>query len=415
MTQTPVCIIGAGPAGLTASLFLSRMGVEHILVERSAFPRDKVCGESFDGKVFHLLNRLDPDWQKEMDELGMLHRCRAYSLTNSRGYKLSIRFPDQHTPKLHIKRKEFDAFLLEKARLEAPCTVFLQTRAQKIIRKEDGVLIKTDKGTIQSRLLIISSGATSLIGAKEKKKEQKNNRFLFARAYFEGLPPAGEKPELEIFFLRRPFKGCLLFCPLADGQTNVEIGMEQREWKRSRRPLNQLLQETLRQDPFRRRIKEARPLSTVKTTAMTLSTARRSYSVERCLLAGSAAGSVNPVTGFGVGHAMSMGKLAAEQAALALETDDYSASFLKAYDRKVRKKLGREIFLSHLVTHLQKHIDVLEPIIYLMSRGRVLSDILSDHRLIQNLFNPLFYWRHWRSAISRKKHSGKRIEHTEKI
>jgi len=40
-----VIIIGAGPAGSTVSTLLSRAGLRALLLEKSRFPREKLCGE----------------------------------------------------------------------------------------------------------------------------------------------------------------------------------------------------------------------------------------------------------------------------------------------------------------------------------------------------------------------------------
>ncbi|MCB0530144.1 MAG: FAD-dependent monooxygenase, partial [Saprospiraceae bacterium] len=58
--QTEICIIGAGPAGATASLFLAKMGIPHLIVDAAVFPRDKVCGDGLDLKVVRVLRHLDP-------------------------------------------------------------------------------------------------------------------------------------------------------------------------------------------------------------------------------------------------------------------------------------------------------------------------------------------------------------------
>ncbi len=402
MKSSSICIIGAGPAGLSASLFLSKAGIEHILIDRSSFPRDKVCGESFDGKVYHTLNRLDPDWLPELENRGMLQKCRTYSLTNSWGNKFVVQYPQEATPKIHIKRRDFDDFLLTKANISPQAHIFLNTKAQKFFKKENSIQIQTNKGLIQSDLLILCSGARSLIRSIITRPEKIKDRFLFARAYFKDIKKVSEQEELEIFFLRNPFKGCLLFCPVSAGEVNVEIGMHYKEWKRHQLPMDALLLESLKLPHFQSRFSNALQTAKIKSTAMNLSTAPRIYSQERILMAGAATGSLNPITGYGVGHAMVMGRLAAQQAALAIKKQKFNSTFLKGYDAQVKAKLQKEILLSNMLTKLQKRIDILEPLIYLLSKGHTISNILKDKNLAENVLNPRFYWKHWRSANSKK-------------
>jgi len=40
-----VIVVGAGPAGSTAATYLARSGVDVLLLEKSTFPREKVCGD----------------------------------------------------------------------------------------------------------------------------------------------------------------------------------------------------------------------------------------------------------------------------------------------------------------------------------------------------------------------------------
>ena len=113
--STKVCIVGGGPAGAVASLFLSKYGVAHVLVDRQVFPRDKVCGESFSGMVFHVLRELG--LLEVFEQRGIIFRTWRVVLKLRPDRTLRIAFPRTATPRIHAMRRYFDHELLKEAML----------------------------------------------------------------------------------------------------------------------------------------------------------------------------------------------------------------------------------------------------------------------------------------------------------
>lgn len=64
--EAPVIIIGAGPAGVGTSIYLSKAGIPHIIIEKETFPRDKVCGDACSGKTAFVLRKANPTWLQEI-------------------------------------------------------------------------------------------------------------------------------------------------------------------------------------------------------------------------------------------------------------------------------------------------------------------------------------------------------------
>ena len=65
--STDVIIVGAGPAGCASAIDLCRRGLDVIILDKAAFPRDKCCGDG-----------LTTDALRILDELGL----RPESITN---------------------------------------------------------------------------------------------------------------------------------------------------------------------------------------------------------------------------------------------------------------------------------------------------------------------------------------------
>jgi 2-polyprenyl-6-methoxyphenol hydroxylase-like FAD-dependent oxidoreductase len=56
-----VVVVGGGPAGTAAAVFLRQLGHEVVLVDEARFPRDKICGEGVSPEAWRLLARMGAD------------------------------------------------------------------------------------------------------------------------------------------------------------------------------------------------------------------------------------------------------------------------------------------------------------------------------------------------------------------
>ena len=52
-------IVGAGPAGSSAALYAEQLGLKTILVDKSFFPRDKICGDALSGKSIRYMRGIE--------------------------------------------------------------------------------------------------------------------------------------------------------------------------------------------------------------------------------------------------------------------------------------------------------------------------------------------------------------------
>ncbi|MEM1218501.1 MAG: NAD(P)/FAD-dependent oxidoreductase [Bacteroidota bacterium] len=380
-------IIGAGPAGAIASLYLSKSKQPHILLDRATFPREKVCGESYDGKVSHILNDLDPTWLPELLEQQILHRSWAYSLTNSKNQRLRVQFPTVRTPRLQGARKELDAFLVEKAQSHTSCDFRSGITVQGIRSTADGKeIILPDGSTLETPLVILATGAQAKLSAMPE-----GEGLLFARAYFKDLS-LPEAREVEVFFFRKPLQACLILCPLPRNRVNVEIGVTKKEFRQFKGSFQRLLEALLQENPaLAERFTQAQPEQSLKGTFLQLGK-RLPYAEDHLLRAGAAVGSVNPITGYGVGHAMTMGREAAQMALLAMQKQAFSQKALAPYEESVRSTLRDEMRLSRLVTYFHRQVRWLEPMIYWLGKRQNLETKLTDRAFVKSFYRPWFYF-----------------------
>ncbi|MEL6535583.1 MAG: hypothetical protein AAFQ98_09245, partial [Bacteroidota bacterium] len=138
-------------------------------------------------------------------------------------------------------------------------------------------------------------------------------------------------------------------------------------------------------------IGKGRPILEPKGTVIRLSNRRHRLAGHRYLLAGASGYSLNPVSGFGLGHAMTAGELAAQQAVAAVQAQDYSLDTLQGYQRKVYRTLRTELWLSQLITGLLAHPRWFVPFIF--RTGTLFCRLLTTPNFTRQFLKPSFYWR----------------------
>ena len=163
MKETEVCIVGSGPAGLAAAMKLNDLGIDCILLDKYTFPRDKVCGECFDGHVFHVLKRLNPNFVDEMHDEGVIIKSWKYRFGDERNRNLQTAFNPNATPRILTQRLKFDTFLVNKAKEMPHITMMENVNITTVEQEKDGVILRSKDGktVIKAKMTIGATGAMS--------------------------------------------------------------------------------------------------------------------------------------------------------------------------------------------------------------------------------------------------------------
>jgi geranylgeranyl reductase family protein len=404
MLSTEVCIIGAGPAGVMAGLRLAKEGVSFVIVEKDAFPREKVCGDALSGKVPHIIRRLSPDILQHFEERCQPMHSQGIRFVAPGDHVFDVPFiagyePETHTvPGYTVKRDVLDAFMLDELQAMAPGTLLLG-RVDTVERSASGFVIKTVKEVIRSRLLIDAAGTGSGFAAPyHRPLAEPRHTALAVRAYYEGVTGMHEQHFIELFFLEKVLPGYFWIFPLPDGQVNAGIGIRKDVVLKKKIKLSGLMDEIISRHPLvAPRFREARRLGKPEAHYLPLGVPRFRISGEGYMLAGDAAHLVDPLTGEGVGNAMYSGFIAAEQAMECIRHDDVSARFMKAYDRRIMRVLGKEMKMSRSFQRLLKYRRMVKWIAKKADGNKhiptLMSSMFTDLSHRKKLMNPLFVLR----------------------
>jgi geranylgeranyl reductase family protein len=311
--EQDVLIVGAGPAGAIAALVLARAGVRVRVLDRARFPRFKLCGDSVNPGALAILKRLGMaaavDGALPVD--GMI-------VTSESGARSEGRYGSGQQGRM-ISRHRLDHAILASARAAGACIeegVLVQAPIVDDGRVSGVMLARADRRCrLRAPIVIAADGASSRIARSlGLARHARRPRRWAVGAYFEevgGVEAAGRFGEMHLRSGRY-----IGIAPLPGEVTNACVVTSDRG---ALRDPARLLGDTLRTDPqLGARFAGARMIMRPVCLGP-LAVESTASGAPGLLLAGDAAGFIDPMTGDGLRFALRGGELAAHAALAALE------------------------------------------------------------------------------------------------
>lgn len=148
-----VAVVGGGPAGSSAARVAAQAGARTLLIDRAVFPRYKTCGGGLIGVT---LANLPPDL-----DLPVQQRVRRTTFTLRGGAAVSRETPDPFLTL--VDRTEFDAALLDVA-VRRGVTTRLGVAVTGVSQDADVVTLVTADGPVLARAVVGADGSASRLG-----------------------------------------------------------------------------------------------------------------------------------------------------------------------------------------------------------------------------------------------------------
>ena len=343
-TMYDVAIIGGGPAGSTAAALLAQAGRRVILFEREKFPR------------FHIGESLLPFSMKAFTRLGLHEKFSRAGFIKKYGgeiigacsengtkfyFKDGYRSQTDHA--YQVTRGDFDKVLLDHAR-ESGAHVHEQTAVDGIDFSHDGIQlgVRSDGSfrSVRARYLVDASGRNSVLGRQFKiKKTYDHLQKLSIFAHYEGVwRRDGIDGTLTV--LVRAVDRWFWLIPVTAERTSVGMVLDSETFRKSKVTAEDFLEQALAEQPtIAKRMTNARRVTKVYLEADFSYRSARLYG-DRWLLAGDAAGFIDPIFSSGVFLAVFSGEKCADVLNEVLDRPRKAKRLFARYERSVNRAMN---------------------------------------------------------------------------
>lgn len=352
-----VIVVGAGPAGSSTAFHLARSGLDVLLLEKTTFPREKVCGDGLTPRAVKQLIAMGID----INAPGWV-RNKGLRVVGG-GLRFELNWPELSSyPDFGLVRvrKDFDEILATRA-VQAGATLLqgvnvtgpvLDERSGHIV----GVTAKTKDGeqvVYRSRLVVAADGnSTRLALGMGLHKRPDRPIGVAVRTYYES--PRHDDDYLEVWLelwdgdTLLPGYGWIF--GVGDGTANVGLGLLNTSAAFKHIDYRDLLRRWVKNMPAEWRFTDENMRGPIRGAALPMGFNRQPHYTRGLVLVGDSGGMINPFNGEGIAYALETGRIAAETIALALSRATPAARerVLRAYPGVLKDAYGGYFTLGRL-------------------------------------------------------------------
>jgi menaquinone-9 beta-reductase len=416
-----VIVVGAGPSGSTAAYYLAQAGLNVLLIEKSRFPRDKVCGDGLTPRAVKSLIAMGVDVSEEAGWLrnkglrviggGMRLELDWPELSSWPGYGL-VRTRASLDEQLARRAEAAGARLLEGTTVTGPAldgngriagvetTAETEEKSKARSRSDNSERVsgatsppgESPRGvTYRARVVVAADGNSSRLSvAMGLRKRDDRPMGVAVRTYYTSPRHDDDYLEswLDLWDGDRLLPGYGWIFGMGDGTSNVGLGMLNTSDAFGKTDYRDLLKRWLRSMPEEWGYVEENRTEPVRGAALPMGFNRTPQYHKGLVLAGDAAGMVNPFNGEGIAYAMESGEILARVVAQALarptraETD----RVLRSYPEELQAAYGRYYTLGRIFVELIGRPKLMR---YATSRGMHHPQLMRFAlKLLANLTDP---------------------------
>jgi geranylgeranyl reductase family protein len=363
-----VIVVGAGPAGSSTAFYLAAAGLDVLLLEKTHFPREKVCGDGLTPRAVKALTAMGVPIAESDGWL----RNKGLRIIGGGG-RIELPWPDLSSyPGFGLVRSRIDfdellarhaqkagARLLEGVNVTGPV---LDDRTGRIIgvTARETINGETQERGFTGRLVVAADGNSSRLSvAMGLAKRDDRPLGVAVRTYYTTPRHDDDYLEawLDLWDGDKLLPGYGWIFGMGDGTSNVGLGLLNTSEAFGNIDYRAMLRRWLAAMPAEWGLKEETRTAPVRGAALPMGFNRTPHYTRGLLLAGDSGGMVNPFNGEGIAYALEAGEIAARTIvqALARPTAAGLETVLHTYPRQLKDAWGGYYTLGRTFVHAIGH------------------------------------------------------------